>query len=164
MLEWIKRVAKPHRRHRRLGRFDLFVERLMGEPGRNVTPLRRLCYAAQDFAGYAAPIFVILIFSGIHNSGIFRPMQRYSNQNYIDYVGAVTLAMIVMLIISIALHRFRQASIGKAALNCITVRADGGRLGWLDCLRRGLFCWFVGLCIVAPGPLAAFLLGSNSEL
>ncbi len=128
----------------------------------NVTPNRRLAYGLIDwFIILAIWILTQVITSKSFPIGF---MQRYKQENFDAYIEVMTWLTLILFVLSIFMHKFFGGSIGKLLLGCRTVMSDGSRLTWRAAFFRASALFLIGLLILAPGPMIAFVFGEGSEV
>jgi hypothetical protein len=126
-----------------------------------VSTARRVTYALID-----ALVFVVVWHVVVAKTGVQPPfsfMQRYSPADFAAYLTVMAWMTSILFILSIVLHRYFGGSLGKLAMGCRTRRSDGSPLGWPETITRSVVMFALGVMILAPGPLAAYVLGPGSE-
>lgn len=128
----------------------------------NVTPDRRLAYGLID--GFV--ILAVWILTQVLTSKSFPIgfMQRYKQEHFDAYIEVMTWLTLVLFVLSIFMHKFFGGSIGKLFLGCRTVMSDGSRMTWRAAFLRASALFLIGLLVLAPGPMIAFVFGEGSEV
>jgi hypothetical protein len=93
----------------------------------------------------------------------FSVMQKYQPAQYDAYVTVMGWMTLVLFVLSILMHRFFGGSLGKLMIGYRTVMADGSPITWRASALRATLMFLIGLLIMAPGPLIAFIFGPGSE-
>lgn len=94
----------------------------------------------------------------------FAMMQRYKPADYEAYLTVMSWMTLALFLMSFVLHAAFGASLGKLVAGYRTVRTDGSRMPVSTCIFRSLVLFLIGLIILAPGPLIAFVFGEGSEI
>ncbi|MGL4636882.1 MAG: RDD family protein [Beijerinckiaceae bacterium] len=122
----------------------------------------RLRYAFID-----AAIFCVVWMVTINVANVTPPalamMSRYTPEQYRDYIYAVSVMSVILLVNSVIMHWKFGGSVGKILMKCRTYRQDGSKLSFGNAVARALFCFGVALSILAPGPIVAAIFGTNSD-
>jgi hypothetical protein len=93
----------------------------------------------------------------------FGVMQRFSQSDYDAYVKIMSWMTLSLFGLSIGLHRLFGGSIGKLLMFHKTVQANGAPMTMRQTALRSSTMFLLGIAILAPGPLIAFIFGKGSE-
>jgi hypothetical protein len=128
---------------------------------RNVKPMGRVAYGLVD-----GIVFVVIWIGTQVVTKVSVPisvMQKYQQAQYDAYITVMGWMTLVLFIQSILMHRFFGGSLGKLMLGYRTLMANGTVMTWRASAIRAGFMFLIGLMIMAPGPLIAFIFGPGSE-
>jgi hypothetical protein len=113
-----------------------------------------------------AVIFVFLWLLTMAATGVTFPfaiMQSFSRADYDAYVRVMTWMTIGLFVLSLGMHVLLGASLGRLATG-LKLQATGSvDLSVKQILLRSSYMFLLGLMILAPGPLIAFVYGKGSE-
>jgi uncharacterized RDD family membrane protein YckC len=93
----------------------------------------------------------------------FGVMQSFSQADYDAYVTLMTRLTLALFVLSLAMHALFKGSCGKLVTGLKVVRLDGTPMQFQHVLIRSIAMFLIGVMILAPGPLIAFLFGKGSE-
>jgi uncharacterized RDD family membrane protein YckC len=93
----------------------------------------------------------------------FGVMQKFSQSDYDAYVKIMSGMTLSLFTLSIVLHQFVGASVGKLVMSHKTVQVSGTAMTVRQTLLRSGAMFLLGIAILAPGPLIAFIFGKGSE-
>ncbi len=91
-------------------------------------------------------------------------MQRYKPADYEAYLTVMSWMTLALFLLSFVLHVAFGASLGKLVAGYRTVRTSGARMPVYLCFLRSFGLFVIGLMILAPGPLIAYVFGEGSEI
>jgi hypothetical protein len=83
----------------------------------------------------------------------------YTETHHLNYLEAMLWMTLGLFIASVIFHRLMGGSPGKLAIGYTTRRVDGSRVDWWQAIMRGMSMFALGIVILAPGPIAFYLLG-----
>jgi hypothetical protein len=127
----------------------------------NVEPINRMAYGLLDGMAFFGIWIGTQIVTKV--SVPFSVMQKYRPEQYDAYVTVMGWMTFLLFVMSILMHRFFGGSLGKLIVGCRTVMSDGSPITWGASALRATLMFLVGLLIMAPGPLIAFIFGPGSE-
>lgn len=130
-------------------------------PKPEASPKRRVAYPLIDGAVFIGIWNAVMAVTGVRFP--FGIMQSFSRVDYDAYIFVMTRMTLGLFLLSIVMHRMFGGSIGKLIFGMRTVQLDGQAMTWRQILLRSGFMFLVGLMILAPGPLIAFIFGRGSE-
>jgi RDD family len=93
----------------------------------------------------------------------FGVMQKFSQSDYDAYVKIMSWMTLSLFTLSIVLHRLFGGSIGKLLMLHRTVQVSGAAMTFRQSSLRSAAMFLLGIAILAPGPLIAFIFGKGSE-
>jgi uncharacterized RDD family membrane protein YckC len=93
----------------------------------------------------------------------FGVMQKFSQQDYDAYIKIMSWMTLVLCALSIFLHQLFGASVGKLVMSHRTVQVNRERMTVRQALLRSGTMFLLGMAILAPGPMIAFIFGEGSE-
>jgi uncharacterized RDD family membrane protein YckC len=111
-------------------------------------------------------IFIVLWFAMLAVTDVSFPygvMQDFSQEDYDAYMIQMTRLTLMLFALSLVMHGFFQGSIGKLVTGLKVVRTDDAPMRFQQVLIRSLTMFLIGIMILAPGPLIAFIFGKGSE-
>ncbi len=138
------------------------LEHALLRPYQIAGPGKRFAYTMVD-----AIVFAIIWHFVVERARVRPPfgmMQRYKPADYEAYLTVMSWMTLALFLMSISLHLLFGASLGKILFGYKTVRTDGSRMSFVTCLLRSFGCFLIGLMILAPGPMIAFVFGEGSEI
>jgi uncharacterized RDD family membrane protein YckC len=134
----------------------------MSNPALRPIPFwRRLCQTAIDVAIFYGVWVTVLELTKVRFP--FGFMQGFSQRDYDAYIKIMTWMTLSLFLLSIVLHAVFGGSIGKLLMGHRTVHVDGSHLTLRAVALRSAVLFFLGLAILAPGPLVAFIFRAGSE-
>jgi uncharacterized RDD family membrane protein YckC len=122
---------------------------------------RRVFYPLAD-----AALFIVIWQTTMSLTRVRFPfgiMQSFSPADYDAYVRVMSWMTIALFLLSLVMHRLFAGSIGKLVFGMKTVQRDGSVMTGHQVLMRSAAMFLLGLLILAPGPLIAFIFGKGSE-
>ncbi|MCA3641640.1 MAG: RDD family protein [Methylobacterium sp.] len=137
------------------------ARRSMATQPTNVGPRTRMLYGLFDGSVFIAIWVALQAISGAYVP--FRVMQSFSPQEYTNYIKVMSWMTLGLFLASLFNHRFFGGSIGKVLAGCRTEMSDGTPITWRAAFLRSVLLFLIGLMIMAPGPLIAFVFGPGSE-
>jgi uncharacterized RDD family membrane protein YckC len=93
----------------------------------------------------------------------FGVMQKFSQSDYDAYVKIMSWMTLSLFTLSFVLHQLVGGSIGKLVMSHRTAQVSGAAMTVRQTLLRSLTMFLLGIAILAPGPLIAFIFGKGSE-
>jgi uncharacterized RDD family membrane protein YckC len=126
-----------------------------------VGPWRRLGYSLIDTAIFAGVWIGLLTVTPVRFP--FGFMTSFSKADYDAYIQLMSRMTLALFLLSAVMHLLFGGSIGKRVLGCRTVSQSGAPAPAKTLLARSVAMFLLGLMILAPGPLAAFVIGKGSE-
>jgi uncharacterized RDD family membrane protein YckC len=111
-------------------------------------------------------VLIVLWQASMAISGVRFPfgiMQNFSRADYDAYVRVMTWLTLGVFLLSLVVNRLLGGSLGKIIMDLKTVQVDGAPMTLRQVIWRSLYLGLLGIMILAPGPLIAFVYGKGSE-
>jgi hypothetical protein len=122
---------------------------------------RRLCQTMIDVVVFYGVWMVVLNLTKVRFP--FGFMQSFSQQDYDAYVKIMGWMTLSLFLLRIVLHTTLGGSVGKLLMGHRTVLTSGTPLPLKAAASRSAVLFFLGLAILSPGPLVAFIFRAGSE-
>lgn len=118
----------------------------------------RAVYGSIDGIAFIIVWFVVSILAQV-KAPFDLHKRPYTEAHLLKYLEVMLWMSLGLFIASVLFHRFAGGSPGKLAIGFRTQRVDGRCIAWWQAIIRGLAMFVLGMVILAPGPIAFYVLG-----